>query len=322
MNNNQRKKFLYRDLNGNDYYTINNGIITPHKVFKATCSNGINKLTFYESGDQTEYVNDDNILYERGNQTVYEQTCNNDISNGPMNDITVTKLTYLDIDCKNHPITYVNLNGKLQYSCGYNSTGSGIVTGNISVGSSNTIDCGDKVLTSLKYKNVNGPVIEYTCKNVYPNVTSDTSVYKSEIFNTTKSNYIKGFNISTNSFNNPSVYWSKHDYTDIIPSDTDEEHTAPKTINNDFFGVSCGKYGITGIRNSGDKIKYGCGTDELYDLHVQSYELPYDPVLNKYYDNGLLFDKVKCDKNEVLSGFHKTITPIGPAIKWVCGKLI
>lgn len=313
MNINQAKTLLYRDLQGREYYKIDNGVITPVNVFNATCSNGINKLSWNSSSD---YI-------------IYEQTCNG-ISNGPMNEIIGTKLTDLDVDCGNHPITYVNMNGTsnyatrkstLQYSCGYNSTGSDIVTGNISVQSSNTIDCGDNVLTSLKYRNINGPVIEYTCKHVYPNVTSNVSVNQQDIFNTTRSNYIKGFNIQTNSFDNPSVYWSKHDYADTLPSNRDE-YITNTTIDNDFFGVSCGNRGITGMQSSGRKIKYGCGNDELYNLRVRSYELPYDPVLNKYYDNGMLFNKVKCEDDEVLSSFHKTITPTGPAIKWVCGKLM
>lgn len=314
------KTLLYSDLQGREYYKIDNGVITPVNVFNATCSNGINKLTWNNSSDYT----------------IYEQTCNG-ISNGPMNEIIGTKLTDLDVDCGNHPITYVNRNGTsnyatrestsnyatrkstLQYSCGYNSTGSDIVTGNITVGQSNVIDCGDNVLTSLKYRNINGPVIEYTCKNVYPNVTSNVSVNKQDIFNTTRSNYIKGFNIKTNSFDNPSVYWSQHDYADTLPSNRDEYTTA---MDNDFFSVSCGNRGISGMQNNGKNIVYGCGDDELYNLRVQSYELPYDPVLNKYYDSGMLFDKVKCKDDEVLSSFHKTITPTGPAVKWVCGKLI
>ena len=314
------KTLLYRDLQGREYYKIDNGVITPVNVFNATCSNGINKLSWNNSSDYT----------------IYEQTCNG-ISNGPMNEIIGTKLTDLDVDCGNHPIIYVNRNGTsnyatrkstsnyatrkstLQYSCGYNSTGSDIVTGNITVGQSNVIDCGDKVLTSLKYRNINGPVIEYTCKNVYQNVTSNVSVNKQDIFNTTRSNYIKGFNIKTNSFDNPSVYWSQHDYADTLPSNRDE-YTA--TMDNDFFSVSCGSRGISGMQNNGKNIVYGCGDDELYNLRVQSYELPYDPVLNKYYDSGMLFDKVKCKDDEVLSSFHKTITPTGPAVKWVCGKLM
>lgn len=207
----------------------------------------------------------------------------------------------------------------LQYSCGYNSTGSDVVTGNITVGQSNVIDCGNNVLTSLKYRDINGPVIEYTCKNVYPNVTSNVSVNKQDILNTTRSNYIKGFNIKTNSFDNPSVYWSQHDYADTLPLNRDEYTTI---MDNDFFSVSCGNRGISGMQNNGKNIVYGCGDDELYNLHVQSYELPYDPVLNKYYDSGMLFDKVKCKDDEVLSSFHKTITPTGPAVKWVCGKLM
>lgn len=306
------KTLLYSDLQGREYYKIDNGVITPVNVFNATCSNGINKLTWNNSSDYT----------------IYEQTCNGISNGGPMNEIIGTKLTDLDVDCGNHPITYVNKNSTsnyatrkntLQYSCGYNSTGSDIVTGNITVGQSNVIDCGDNVLTSLKYRNINGPVIEYTCKNVYPNVTSNVSVNKQDIFNTTRSNYIKGFNIKTDSFDNPSVYWSQHDYADTLPSNRDE-YTA--TMDNDFFSVSCGSRGISGMQNNGKNIVYGCGDDELYNLRVQSYELPYDPVLNKYYDSGMLFDKVKCKDDEVLSSFHKTITPTGPAVKWVCGKLM
>lgn len=311
MNINQSRTLLYSDLQGREYYKIDNGVITPVNVFNATCSNGINKLSWNNSSDYT----------------IYEQTCNG-ISNGPMNEIIGTKLTDLDVDCGNYPITYVNRNGTsnyatrkstLQYSCGYNSTGSDVVTGNITVGQSNVIDCGDNVLTSLKYRDINGPVIEYTCKNVYPNVTSNVSVNKQDIFNTTRSNYIKGFNIKTNSFDNPSAYWSQHDYADTLPSNRDEYTTA---MDNDFFSVSCGNRGISGMQNNGKNIVYGCGDDELYNLHVQSYELPYDPVLNKYYDSGMLFDKVKCKDDEVLSSFHKTITPTGPAVKWVCGKLM
>lgn len=307
------KTLLYSDLQGRDYYKIDNGVITPVNVFNATCPNGINKLTWSDSNDST---------------VIYNQSCNLSINGGPMNEIIGTKLTDLDVDCGNHPITYVNRNGisnyvtrksTLQYSCGYNSTGSDIVTGNITVGQSNVIDCGDKVLTSLKYRNINGPVIEYTCKNVYQNVTSNVSVNKQDIFNTTRSNYIKGFNIKTNSFDNPSAYWSQHDYADTLPSNRDE-YTA--TMDNDFFSVSCGSRGISGMQNNGKNIVYGCGDDELYNLRVQSYELPYDPVLNKYYDSGMLFDKVKCKDDEVLSSFHKTITPTGPAVKWVCGKLM
>lgn len=307
------KTLLYSDLQGRDYYKIDNGVITPVNVFNTTCPNGINKLTWSDSNDST---------------VIYNQSCNLSINGGPMNEIIGTKLTDLDVDCGNHPITYVNRNGTsnyatrkstLQYSCGYNSTGSDIVTGNITVGQSNVIDCGDKVLTSLKYRNINGPVIEYTCKNVYQNVTSNVSVNKQDIFNTTRSNYIKGFNIKTNSFDNPSAYWSQHDYADTLPSNRDE-YTA--TMDNDFFSVSCGSRGISGMQNNGKNIVYGCGDDELYNLRVQSYELPYDPVLNKYYDSGMLFDKVKCKDDEVLSSFHKTITPTGPAVKWVCGKLM
>ena len=307
------KTFLYRDLQGRYYYKIengasngaSNGVMVPVNVFNATCSNGINKLSWSDSSDST----------------IYYQDCNVNNVDGPMNDIIGTKLTDLDVDCGNHPITYVNVNGTLQYSCGYNSTGSDIVTGNINVHSSNVIDCGDNVLTSLKYRNINGPVIEYTCKNVYPNVTSNVSVNQQDIFNTTRSNYIKSFNIKTNSFDNPSVFWSQHDYADTLPSNRDE-YTTSMSMDNDFFSVSCGSRGITGMQNNGKKITYGCGDDELYNLHVQSYELPYDPVLNKYYVNGMLFDKVKCNDDEVLSSFHKTITPTGPAIKWVCGKLM
>lgn len=300
------KTFLYRDFQDRDYYKISNGIEVPAGVFNATCSNGIKKLIFTESGDYT----------------TYNQTCNG-ISNGPMNDIIGTKLTDLDVDCGNHPITYVNLNGTLQYSCGYNSTGSDVVTGNITVSptSSNAIDCGDKVLTSLKYRYMNGDTINYTCKNVYPNTSSSVSGYQQDIFSTTKSNYIKGFNFSANSFDNPSVFWSKHDYSDTVPSKRDE-YTTTMTYDNDFFGVSCGKYGITGMQPKNKKVVYGCGDDELYNLRVQRYELPFDPALIKYYDKGLMFDKVKCDDDEVLSSFHKTITPKGPAVKWVCGKLM
>lgn len=323
MNINQSKTLLYRDLQGREYYKIDNGVITPANVFNATCSNGINKLTWSDSNDST-------VIY---NQSCMVNAVNSVVSivDGPMNEIIGTKLTDLDVDCGNHPITYVNVNGTsnyatrkststLQYSCGYNSTGSDVVTGNINVKrSNNVIDCGDKVLTSLKYRNINGPVIEYTCKDVYPNVTSNVSVNKQDIFNTTRSNYIKGFNIKTNSFDNPSVYWSQHDYADTLPSNRDEYTTA---MDNDFFSVSCGNRGISGMQNNGKNIVYGCGDDELYNLHVQSYELPYDPVLNKYYDSGMLFDKVKCKDDEVLSSFHKTITPTGPAVKWVCGKLM
>ena len=85
---------MYRDLQGREYYKIDNGVIPPVNVFNATCSNGINKLSWSDSS----------------NYTIYEQTCNG-ISNGPMNEIIGTKLTDLDVDCGNHPITYVNVNG-------------------------------------------------------------------------------------------------------------------------------------------------------------------------------------------------------------------
>lgn len=352
------------NLYGKTYSTINNGVIiktpacNPSITFAdtnykgSTCSNGFKKISWYSNKEKD---NDGSI---QNFTTVQTYDCN-DIVVSPINkieskEIVGTKLQDIDdfnIDCGNHPITYINLsrqsNNKsiLQYSCGNTSTNVAEYNNYITLtsdedrgyGCSNedgtdpyvdnssiqSIDCKDNgVLTQIKHNMFNGsPKISYTCKQPIAPTSTAGALTQREIFNTAYPNYIQELNIQTDSFNNPRNFWTNHKYTSVIPASS-TQHLTDTTIDDDFFSVSCGKYGISGMTNkNNNKIQYGCGTDSMYGLYVQEYEVNRDPFLQKYYNSGVLFDKVKCPNGEILSSFNRTITKNGPKVQWVCGKL-
>lgn len=316
-----------------------------------TCSNGFKKISWSSNTTQ------DNDGYIKDFTMTQTYNCNNMIDS-PVNKIETkellgTKLQDIDfaIDCGNHPITYINLSRQgdksiLQYSCGHTTTNIGEYINNIWLSSDRnqgytcpddnqtdpyvyrssvqSIDCSNNgVITRIKHDVINGkPKITYTCKQPITTASTPNILQQSEIFNTNnKSNYIQELNIQANNFDNPNKFWTNHKYTSTIPTST-TEYLTDTTINDDFFGVSCGKYGISGMTNKNGKVQYGCGKDTMYDLHVQEYNVNRDPFLQKYYNSGVLFDKVKCKDNEVLSSFNRTITKDGPKIQWVCGKLL
>lgn len=314
---------IAKDLHGVSYYSTPTGSTVSRSasseqtladIYKGvTCANGINTFTWNTT------IDNDTI------STSHEQLCNT-IADSPVNNIETkninsTLLSDLEINCGDYPITYINVdNGVLQYSCGTTPTNDVQHSQNVPITLNTTIDCGSNVLTQLYHTDINGPTVSYICKE--PTAASNVSniIQQSEIFNTTAPNYIQNLNIKTNSFNHPTHFWSKHDYTSTIPVST-TYYVTDTTINDDFFSVTCGDRGISGMTYNNGAIKYGCGNDKLYDLYVQEYELNRDPTLSSYYNSGAMFDKVKCKNDEVLSSFHRTMTPKGPKIQWVCGKL-
>lgn len=338
------------NLYGKKYYVTQHGSIVeiPQNYNNNFKTFGNNVYQHVVCSDGIKTFSWKTIADENNIRTINGHICNNNTEDSPIKnietkDLQSTLLSDLDfnIDCGNHPITYLNIaerddkTSTLQYSCGNIETSSNKHTSNISFVyndpkytdryfiNSNviSINCGSNVLTQIAHKNINGPVITYTCKQPITPASTPNILQQSEIFNTNKSNYIQELNIQTNNFDNPIFFWTNHKYTSTIPTST-TEYLTDTTINDDFFGVSCGKYGISGMTNKNGKIQYGCGKDTMYDLHIQEYNINRDPFLQKYYNSGVLFNKVKCSDNEVLSSFNRTITKDGPKIQWVCGKLL
>lgn len=315
----------------NNFKTFGNNVYQH-----VACSDGIKTFSWKTTAD------DNNI------RTINGYICNSNAGDSPIKnietkDIQSTLLSDLEfeIDCGNHPITYLNVaehddkTSILQYSCGNIETTSDKHTSNISFTYNNTkytdkyfvnsnvtsIDCGSNVLTQIAHKNINGPVITYTCKQPIAPTSTAGALTQNEIFNTAYPNYIQELNIQTDSFNNPRNFWTNHKYTSVIPASS-TQYLTDTTIDDDFFSVSCGKNGISGMTfKNNNKIQYGCGNDSMYGLHIQEYEVNRDPFLQKYYNSGVLFDKVKCPNGEILSSFNRTITKNGPKVQWVCGKL-
>lgn len=186
----------------------------------------------------------------------------------------------------------------------------------------NILDCDDKVLTKISFNKYNGqPRITYICKNLSANnTTSNIAVTNENIYNTSKQHLIKKINVKTNDFRNPTKFWNTFDYNSTLPKNI-TQHKTIDTITNPHITLNCQGKTLTNISlNSDNTLSYDCGTP-LKNLQDYSYEEESNPALYNYYKSGVMFDHVSCPNNSVLSGFSRTLTRVGPKIKWTCGNI-
>lgn len=267
----------------------------------------------------------------------------------------------VSINCKNHPIAYFNVqptsndNTIITYICGSNTTKNAIskkqfilpndynsidsnwneisnteqykqlINSKIdpAVLSSSSLDCGNQVITRIDLTSYgDDPIIYYYCKALETdNTTSNPSIPAGHFFNTRANNNIVKVNVATNDVNNPTIFWGEPTYHTTQGNPT-TQHTTSLPYNQIGMSVNCSGNAVSNMSlNTDNTLSYKCGTP-LIMLEDYSYVFPAKPDMSDYYSSGVLFNKVSCPDNSVLSGFSSTMSRDGPKIKWTCGKTI
>lgn len=334
--------------NGNDKYNISpffNGADTPKYFMKnISCVNGIKEVNFIPS----IYCKDNKCIGAAINKSV----CNTS-KIGPTG--TTKSSDKFNVNCGNHPITFITQNnGKITYACGLNETesnGSSFIMdlerGSAQNGWSNNyyimydggdltsdankfynsyfstainIQCpSDKVLTSIKLEDdVDNKKIEGVCKKP-KSFIQKTVQTKNVLLTNNNTTDVVGFDVQVDDYVNPMYYWGTPKYGSSTTSSV--SYVTDKSWNEMGFSMSCRDRGISGIEQSGNKMKYTCGTPIDPDKYSEySYVFKNINSNKDSYHPELLYDHIKCPGNEILVSFSTVLTKDGPKVNYVCGK--
>lgn len=336
--------------NGSDNYNIsplNKGEDTPKYFMKnISCANGIKEVNFIPS----IYCEENGCIGFAINKSV----CNNTFKKGPTG--TIKSSDTFEVNCGNHPITFLTQNdGKINYACGLNETESNessfenyLEEGGLSDGWSNNyyivyngsnltpdaankfynsyfstainIQCpNNKVLTSIKLgKDIDNKYIQGICKKP-KSFIEKTKQTKNVLLTNNNTTDVTGFDVQVDDYVNPMYYWGSPKYGSSTTSSI--SYVTDKSWNEMGFSMSCRDRGISGIEQSGNKMKYTCGTP----IDPEKYS-EYSYVFNNINSNKdsyhpeLLYDHIKCPENEILVSFSTLISKDGPKVNYVCGK--
>ena len=259
-----------------------------------SCGNNLTKTAGTNMNlDLEQNLSEFNVLYfnyDNGNNKYYYQSntsIDNNTKNNFKNNLQNTK--------------YILLNDKHELGCENN----------------------DQVITKIQFKNNNNQQqIKFICKNLAEDNTSNkTSANNVSLLKTLQPKLIQKINVKTDDYRNPTKFWFDFNYsTTSTPLTNIKEKSSDNSYKHPFVGVNCEGNAITSLSFENGKIDYACGTP-LKNLTNYEYTEQSSPMLYRYYDSGVLFDRVECPNNSVLSGFSRTITKDGPKVKWICGNV-
>lgn len=324
--------------------------IPKYFIKNISCNNGIKEINFIPS------------IYCTNNKCIgtvindYKCKSNNQI--GPIGNIN--NVDEFDINCGNHPITYLtqnDINGrqKITYACGLNETESN--GNNVSIDLAPEInnnnswsnnwyiiyDGGDVTsdIGSLFNQHYNKK-IEIKCPDNY--VLTGVKIRDDIDYKIIERTCKKPKNFNEKNVQSKLFLTSDNNTTDIKgfnvqvdnylnpiyywgspiygkSTTSSTSYISEKPWNQIGFSMSCRDKGISGIEEYGNGIKYTCGTPIDPDsITEHSYVFNNVNSNKESYHSGLLYNSVKCPDDKILVSLSTLLHKNGPKVNYVCGE--